>query len=113
MNLKASKKMQQEERTVTKAPDKSEYLDDYASELQKLARIIPTNRTFIIWPDNFLHTETRPELIQIAERNGFTVIDLYELFGNQVETLSWDTVHPSPKSIEDAAQYIHAQLYSQ
>ncbi|MAE68498.1 MAG: SGNH/GDSL hydrolase family protein [Candidatus Peribacteraceae bacterium] len=108
MNLKAGKKVQQQERTTVADKDSvtSNDLKDYALELEKLTTDLPENRTFVIWPDNFLHTETKPELIQIAERNGFTVIDLYDLFGNQVETLSWDTVHPSPKAIEEAARFI-------
>ena len=110
MNLKASKKSQQKEREVAQAPDESEYLDDYEANLQKLSRDLPIDRTFVIWPDNYLHTEEKPELINIAKRNGFTVIDLYELFGNNAETLSWDTVHPSPKSIEEAAEFITTQL---
>lgn len=108
MNLKASKQNQQEERSVADAPDVSQHLAEYAKDLQILSEDLPENRTFVIWPDNFLHEEERPKLIKIAEDSGFTVIDLYELFGNQVETLSWDTVHPSPAAIKKAAQYINS-----
>jgi lysophospholipase L1-like esterase len=113
MNLKASKKNQQEEREVAEQNTDPTSLSDYALKLSALAQDLPSNRTFVIWPDNFLHTEQKPQLIQIAKRNGFTVIDLYELFGNNVETLIWDTVHPSPKAIEEAAQYITEKLYSE
>ena len=115
MNLKASKQMQQEEREAAEVlNDESDaYLAEYERDLRNLSRDLPNNRTFVIWPDNFLHTEVKPELIEIAKRSGFTVIDLYEIFGNQVETLAWDTVHPSPKAIEEAAQYISSQLYSE
>lgn len=112
MNLKASKQNQQEERAVADAPDVSQYLAEYKKDLQALAQNLPENRTFVIWPDNFYHETERPKLIKIAQDYGFTVIDLYELFGNQVETLSWDTVHPSPKSIENAAEFIRTKLYS-
>lgn len=112
INLKASKEHQQEEQEAAVAPDVSEYLEDYETDLAALTVDLPAKRTFVIWPDNFLHNDAKPELIRIAKRNGFTVIDLYELFGNHVETLGWDTVHPSPKSIEEAAEYITSQLYS-
>jgi lysophospholipase L1-like esterase len=108
MNLKASKKNKEQAREVAEVVDdkSDEYLAEYAQDLQTLAGELPDNRTFVIWPDNFLHTAEKPKLIEIAKRSGFTVVDLYEFFGNQVETLSWDTVHPSPKAIEDAAVYI-------
>jgi len=112
INLRASKKGQQEEREITEDPDVSQFLVEYERDLTALALDLPVRRTFVIWPDNFLHEEDKPELIALAKRHGFTVIDLYELFGNTVETLSWDTVHPSPKSIEEAAEYITSQLYS-
>ena len=110
-SLQASKNKQQEEREADhdeapQNPITAEKLSWYERDIEKLARHIPNNRTFVIWPDNFLHSETRPKLKAIAEKNGFTVIDLYDLFGNTVETLAWDTVHPNPKSIKDAATFI-------
>jgi hypothetical protein len=46
----------------------------------------------------------------MAESHGFTVINLYDTFGNEAETLSWDTVHPSAKTIEKAAEVIFQSL---
>ena len=115
MNLKASTKVKEQERSVLSEENDDAVLEGliaYGNDLQKLANDLPRNRTFVIWPDNFLHTEARKQLTSIAQQNGFTVIDLYEYFGNQVETLVWDTVHPSPKSIEEAAKYILQKLYS-
>ena len=113
MNLKASKANREEERATEEVEAISllEHLEEYEQDLETLAQDLPDNRTFVIWPDNFLHTEERVKLTVIAERHGFIVIDLYELFSNQVETLSWDTVHPSPQAIEDAAKYILKTYY--
>ncbi len=113
MNLKASKQGTKEERALAETLDTAgdpKHLSEYAAGLQKLAHNLPTNRTVVIWPDNLLHTEERTKLSAIAKRNGFVVVDLYELFGNQVETLGWDTVHPSPESIEEAAEFIIKSL---
>lgn len=85
-------------------------LERYSKELKKLASIAPENRIFVIWPDSEMHTESRPRLKSIAEKYGFAVLDLYDHFGNQMETLSWDYMHPSPKSIREAAEIIRSAL---
>lgn len=85
-------------------------LENYVRDLKSFARILPQERYFVIWPDNFFHTETRPVLSKAAKEAGFTVIDLYELFGNTVETLGWDTVHPSAAAINKAAEFIAPKL---
>ena len=76
-------------------------LQKYASYLDILVRSMPKDlpRLFIIWL-------ARPKLAKIAEQRGFKVLDLYDIFGNQAETLSWDTVHPSAKTAAEAAVII-------
>lgn len=83
-------------------------LQKYASYLDTLVRSMPKNlpRLFIIWPERHMHPLARPKLAKIAEQRGFTVLDLYETFGNHAETLSWDTVHPSSKTAAQAADII-------
>ena len=66
----------------------------------------PEKRLFVIWPDAERHENIRPGLTAIAEAQGFTVLDLYDHFGNQMETLSWDYVHPSKKSLREAAHLL-------
>lgn len=61
---------------------------------------------FVLWPDRELHAMSRPRIRALAEQEGFTVIDLYDTFGNAAETLSWDTVHPHSETIERAAEII-------
>ena len=83
-------------------------LQKYASYLDTLVRSMPKDlpRLFIIWPERHMHPLARPKLAKIAEQRGFKVLDLYETFGNQAETLSWDTVHPSAKTAAAAAVII-------
>ena len=90
-----------------------EYLTDsgfqtYATEFRRLAAAVPADlkKIFVIWPDKSLHVTLRPRLRQLAGDAGFTVIDLYDTFGNEAETLTWDTVHPSAKTLEKAAAAI-------
>jgi hypothetical protein len=80
----------------------------YERELDAFVAALPRNlpRLFIIWPDRNLHTESRPEIRRAAEERGFAVVDLYDHFGNEMETLLWDTVHPHPDAIKEAALYI-------
>ncbi|TSC59227.1 MAG: hypothetical protein Greene041619_63 [Candidatus Peregrinibacteria bacterium Greene0416_19] len=89
-----------------------ENIDRYARTLSAFASALPASmpKLFVIWPDKELHAPTRPKLRSIAGKAGFTVIDLYDTFGNEVETLSWDTVHPSVTTIEKAAVVIKHEL---
>lgn len=82
----------------------------YAKQLAAFATMLTPDmeRMFVIWPDRELHAVTRPKIRAIAEQHGFTVIDLYDTFGNEGNTLSWDSVHPHPDMIERAAEVIAA-----
>ncbi|MFH0770282.1 MAG: SGNH/GDSL hydrolase family protein [Candidatus Peregrinibacteria bacterium] len=87
---------------------------NYRKELLTLTTNLPHNlpRLFVIWPDNSIHPRVVPALKNAAEEAGFTVVDLYELFGNNVETLTarGDVVHPTPASIGKAAAFIKEPL---
>jgi hypothetical protein len=85
-------------------------LQRYEEELQHIADIAPEKRLFVIWPDSELHRETRPKIKAIAGSHGFVVLDLYEYFGNRMETLHWDYIHPSAASLERAASIIYDHL---
>ncbi|MCA9370747.1 MAG: SGNH/GDSL hydrolase family protein [Candidatus Peregrinibacteria bacterium] len=112
MSLRASKKHQEHEREHAKEERVSrDTLEKYVQDLRAFATILPQEKFFVIWPDNFLHEDTKPILTSEAKAAGFTVIDLYELFGNHVETLGWDTVHPSLNSIKQAADFIAKQIW--
>ena len=91
---------------------RDESLQRYAVELHTLRQLLPRNfpRLFIIWPERHLHFVARPKLKEIAQKEGFRVLDLYEVFGNHPQTLSWDNVHPSPATNAEAAQVIAAAL---
>src|SRR3989344_6053909 len=110
INLKQSKGKHEEEREQLpeQSPDREakKNIPAYEESLSALSKIHPEQRYFVIWPDNFWHPALREDLVKIAENNGFEVIDLYAVFGNNVPTLPWDTVHPSPESIERAAAAI-------
>lgn len=84
----------------------------YQEELDRLAALLPPEmpRLFVIWPERPLHFLLRPRLKAMVEQRGFRVLDLYEVFGNDAETLSWDTTHPSAKTLSDAAHIIHDLL---
>lgn len=112
LNLKASKKTQEEERSEPPKiePFLEEELAVYIRDLRTLSEQLPEKRWLVIWPDNYIHLAYRQKLSIAAKQYGFAVIDLYDLFGNDVETLSWDTVHPSPLSLQVAARYILARI---
>ena len=115
VDIRSSRQRQEAEREIaadipSQEPISDEALNLYARELALLALEFPLKRTFVIWPDNFLHEKERERLRNIAESMRFEVIDLYDLFGREVETLPWDTVHPSPKAIEEAASFIQGML---
>ena len=89
-----------------------EQLETYATQLDDLVVLLPADlpRLFVIWPDRKVRAVSRPVLRTIAEERGFTVVDLYDTFGNEVETLGWDTVHPSPQAIAKAAKIIAQEI---
>ncbi len=89
-----------------------ERLDDYARTLQRLTGALQPDmpKLFVIWPDKELHFTYRPRIREIAEAQGFRVLDLYDVFGNQAKTLSWDTVHPAPDTVDQAATVIAAAM---
>lgn len=93
-------------------PATEEQLNAYGKTLAEFAKTLPKTmgRLFVIWPDKQLHLLSTPTLREIAEKQGFEVLNLYEVFGNKPESLSWDTVHPSPKTVEEAAGVIKAGL---
>src|SRR3989344_5365737 len=83
----------------------------YEHELSLLSSRAPQERLFVMWPDaTYLHSDERKELARIAKKNGFAVLDLYDHFGNTMETLDWDYIHPSPAALVQAATIIHDAL---
>ncbi|MDO8648427.1 MAG: GDSL-type esterase/lipase family protein [Candidatus Peregrinibacteria bacterium] len=91
---------------------KAESLKAYGETLAKLTALLPRDlpRLFVIWPERNLHFTAREQLKSLVEAQGFRVLDLYEVFGNDAETLSWDTVHPSAETAEHGADIIKAAL---
>lgn len=89
-----------------------EHMRRYGEFLDKLRTELPPGlpRLFVIWPERHLHFIARPKLKTIAEAHGFHVLDLYEVFGNEAETLSWDTVHPSAATAAKAADVIKVAM---
>jgi lysophospholipase L1-like esterase len=89
-----------------------EKLDAYDAVLDRFARSLPPalQKLFVIWPEKHVHYLARPKIIAMAEKRGFKTLDLYQIFGNDPESLSWDTVHPSAKTIDEAAGVIAAAL---
>lgn len=87
-----------------------EQIDAYAMQLAAFTKELApeTKRFFVLWPDRELHATSRPKIEKIAQEHGFTVIDLYDTFGNGAKTLSWDSVHPHPETIARAAEVIAA-----
>lgn len=84
----------------------------YGKELQEFAASLPPSlpRLFVIWPEKTLHNRTVPKLEAVAKNSGFKTLNLYENFRNEMETLSWDTVHPSAASTAMAAQLMADML---
>jgi len=81
-------------------------LETYIEKLGVFTDTIPVDHYFVIWPDRYVHTKSKNELIRAAKKLEYTVIDLTEIFGNSAKTLGWDTVHPHRETIEKAALYI-------
>lgn len=87
-------------------------LQKYGDTLATFVKTLPrtTNMLFVIWPEKRLHLEGTEKLRAIAEKQDFHVLNLYEVFGNKAESLSWDTVHPSAKTVDEAASVVSAAL---
>lgn len=88
------------------------HIGRYAGIFERFANGLPkdTKKLFVIWPEKRLHLDETPLLRTIAEREGFSVLNLYEVFGNKAESLEWDTVHPSAKTVQEAAGIVKAAL---
>lgn len=93
-------------------PASPEKLAVYAKDLHAFRTLLPKTmkKVFVIWPDRYIHRQGVPKLTAIAKNEGFAVINLYERFGNEAETLPWDTVHPSPETIDQAAKFITEKM---
>lgn len=89
-----------------------EHLKKYDHTLTEFVKTLPRTMRmlFVIWPEKHLHLESGQKLRVIAEKNDFQVLNLYEVFGNKPESLGWDTVHPSAKTVEEAGGVIKAAL---
>ncbi len=89
-----------------------EQLQKYEQTLSSFVKTLPRSlhMLFVIWPEKHLHLESGQKLRAIAEKHDFHVLNLYEVFGNKPESLSWDTVHPNAKTVEEAAGVIRAAL---
>ncbi|PIR52905.1 hypothetical protein COU76_03960 [Candidatus Peregrinibacteria bacterium CG10_big_fil_rev_8_21_14_0_10_49_10] len=118
VNMRAANEALTATRTQEEKPEAphedttKEQLLAYLAQMDALMAILPKNmpKVFIIWPDRYLHEKSRPQLNAAVEKRGFTVVDLYNTFGNEVEVLGWDTVHPSPSAVAEAAEVISAYL---
>jgi lysophospholipase L1-like esterase len=89
-----------------------ERFEAYKTQLHALSQELPPGmpRLFVMWPEKELHFIMRSRLKAAAEAEGFRVMDLYQVFGNRAETLSWDTVHPSSGTLAEAATVIVAAM---
>lgn len=87
-------------------------LEQYRETLAAFVKTLPRSlkMLFVIWPEKQLHLESTQKLRAIAEKQDFRVLNLYEVFGNKPESLSWDTVHPSAKTLSEAVDVIKAAL---
>lgn len=87
-------------------------IEGYEKRFSDFSATLPLalKKFFIIWPDNRLHPFAVPRLISMAQAHGFTVINLYDTFGNKVPTLATDDVHPNPGAIARAADVITSVL---
>jgi len=104
---KTTEQEQSEEKSQEDAVTEDQ-LTRYTQQLNGFIAHVPsgTPRIFVIWPDQYLHELSRSRIKQIAETRGFRVVDLYDIFSNKVETLPWDTVHPSSDALKAAAEVI-------
>ncbi len=106
------KELKADQEESQKNPDAESIADaeiaDYAKQFATFASaLVPSQKKiFVLWPDRELHAASRPKIRKIAEQYGFTVVDLYDTFGNTAKTLSWDSVHPHPETIMKAAEII-------
>ncbi len=110
----ANKKVQEENERANPFGEylKPENVALYEKQLPELVALLPKDlpRLFVIWPEAPLHFELRARITRLAEAQGFKVLDLYDVFGNAPQTLDWDTVHPSARTIEQASDVIVGAL---
>lgn len=66
-------------------------------------------RVFALLPDQYVRTDLRAQLRSLGERNGWTVVDLFDVYGNAAPTLGWDTVHLSADALDALAAHIAAE----
>ncbi len=70
-------------------------LQAYGAQLHRLSQAAgPIPKLFVIWPEENLHLHAREVLRQMAAREGFAVLDLYDIYGNTYASLGWDG-HPN------------------
>jgi lysophospholipase L1-like esterase len=107
-----AKKEEQEKEKPSQESITDKDLSIYDAQLSKLVAQLPAEipRLFVIWPEWHFHSTARPKLKNIVQRHGFAVLDLYDHFGNSPETLTWDNVHPSAKTAQEAAQIISTEI---
>ena len=79
----------------------------YDTWLSKLTENVPdAKKVLMIWPENGgLHLESRRKLHEMAEVQGFAVLDLYDIFGMSYPTLSWDW-HPNASAQKRAGEIL-------
>ena len=91
---------------INEDPVTEEQMSAYKKEFMRFSRIVQDlPRLFVIWPENNLHIESRAFLKELAEGQGWDVIDLYDIYGNSYESLGWDG-HPSPKTNRRTAEIL-------
>lgn len=83
-------------------------MEEAGREFDRLQSTLPPTlpRLLVLWPDRDIHLGARAFLQQLAASHGWKYLDLYEFFGNRMETLSGDIIHPSVQSIEEASAII-------
>ncbi len=87
-------------------PITSEQLAFYEKWLSVLVQASPqSKKLFVIWPEQNLHLESRAVLTRMAKAQGFSVLDLYDVFGDGYKTLLWD-YHPNAATQRRAAELI-------
>lgn len=89
----------------------AEQLEEVRQQFARFTVLAPgIPRLFVFWPDHEVHTSARASLTAMATRYGWKVLDLYDTFGNTIETIPGDTVHPQKQYLEQAAVVIDHAL---
>ncbi len=93
-------------RNVFDDPVTDAQLQAYTTDFTRLTQAagdIP--KMLVIWPEANLHTKTRAFLKPLATQLGYTVVDLYEIYGNSYPSLGWDG-HPNAATLQKTAEVI-------